>query len=152
MSCLQRKFAYIDNSPSKFEPCGDYRAEMFWEAFEKALPSSDLEVHLSRYSFLEVDYSLTKTLLCAWCVIVGDPQKKEDEREERCALFGRSVAWVLINNVPSEVLRVALKKRMVQHHSYPPVLGKLLWKNSLPSYKMQSSSSFENGVSSTTNC
>lgn len=52
---------------------------------------------------------LTKTLLCAWCVIVGDPQKKEDEREERCALFGRSVAWVLINNVPSEVLHVALK-------------------------------------------
>lgn len=109
MSCLQQKFAYIDNSPSKFEPCGDYRAEMFWEAFEKALPSSDLEVHLSRYSFLEKDYSLTKTLLCAWRVIVGDPQKKEEEREERCALFGRSVAWVLINNVPSEVLRVALK-------------------------------------------
>lgn len=52
---------------------------------------------------------LTKTLLCAWCVIVGDPQKKEEEREERCALFGRSVAWVLINNVPSEVLCVALK-------------------------------------------
>lgn len=43
------------------------------------------------------------------CVIVGDPQKKENEREEGCALFGRSVAWVLINNVPSEVLCVALK-------------------------------------------
>lgn len=43
------------------------------------------------------------------CVIVGDPQKKENEREKGCALFGRSVAWVLINNVPSEVLCVALK-------------------------------------------
>lgn len=97
---------------------------------------------------MEVDYSLRKTLLCAWCVIVGDPQKKENEREERCALFGRSVAWVLINNVPSEVLCVALKA------ASPTLVGR----NDAEPFVFQSTAcqairqSFKNGISCTTSC